>query len=193
MSNKKGNLLVISAPSGTGKTTLCKRLVSLTKDTVYSVSVTSRPPRTNEINERDYLFVSEEEFKQLIEEKRLIEWAKVHGNYYGTSKEFVEKNIQAGKDIILDVDVKGALQIKEKFKEAVLIFLLPPSMGELRKRLTGRKQDSEHEIEKRLKNAYEEIEYIEKYDYKIVNDQIKNALDELKKIVSKVKNKEEII
>jgi guanylate kinase len=179
----KGRLFVISAPSGAGKTTLVRILNEELERAVYSVSVTSRQPRPGEVDGKDYVFVNEDEFMRMVEENKLLEWANVHGNYYGTSRGFVEDNIEKGKYIILDIDVQGGMQIKEKFPDAVLIFVMPPSMEELGKRLNGRNQDSQEEIKKRLNNAYAEMEYAPKYDYQVINEELKDALDKIKSII----------
>jgi len=174
---------VISAPSGAGKTTLCKMLVSEMEKAVFSVSLTSRKPRGAEKRGVDYEFVTEKEFKKRINEKTLLEWARVHGAYYGTSGEFVKRSLNKGKCVVLDIDVQGGMQVKRKIPEAVLIFILPPSMEELKRRLRKRRQNSEEEIEKRLENAYSEVEAAHKYDYYVLNRELKDAIAELKSIV----------
>lgn len=179
----RGALIVISAPSGAGKTTLCHMLIKELPYAEFSISVTSREPREGEVDGRDYIFVNEEDFKKRVKEERMLEWAKVHGNYYGTSKNFVETRLNKGLYVILDIDVQGGLQVKEKYPEAILIFVLPPSIEELEERLKNRKQDSSGEIKKRLKNAYEEMEYLSRYDYLVVNDDIAEALHDIKAII----------
>lgn len=180
---RKGKLVVISAPSGGGKTTLCHMLVKEIENAIYSVSVTSRPPRSNEINGKDYFFADKDEFMRMVRENKLLEWANVHGYFYGTSRKFVEENLKKDSCIILDIDVQGGLQIKKKFPESILIFVMPPSMEELERRLIDRKQDSEFEIKKRLKNAQSEIEYASKYEFQVINNQLDEALESLKSIV----------
>jgi guanylate kinase len=179
----KGALIVISAPSGAGKTTLCHMLIKELPSAEFSISVTSRQPRAGEVDGRDYVFVNEEDFKKRVKEGRMLEWAQVHGNYYGTSKKFVETRLNKGLYVILDIDVQGGLQVKEKFPEAILIFVLPPSMEELKNRLKNRKQDSSGEIKKRLKNSYEEMNYLSKYDYLVINDNLTEALKDIKAII----------
>ncbi|MGM0440806.1 MAG: guanylate kinase [Elusimicrobiota bacterium] len=180
---REGELVVISAPSGTGKTTLCRHLLNRIENSVFSVSVTSRPPRGDEIDGEDYNFVGEEEFKTLIKEGKLLEWAKVHGYYYGTSKEFVRSQKAKGKDIILDIDVQGGVQIKKQYPQAVLIFVIPPSVEELENRLRKRSQNSETEIQHRLENADEELNYVKDYDYLVINNKLEEAVKELVCIV----------
>ena len=181
---KKGMLVVVSAPSGTGKTTLCHMLVKEIERAVYSISVTSRVPRSKEVDGKDYFFVSEDEFKKMVTEKKLLEWAMVHDRYYGTLSELVNGNLKIGKHIILDIDVQGGLQIKKIYPDAVLIFVIPPSMEELERRITDRKQDSDTEIEKRLKNSYEEIKHSSDYDYLVINNELGEALKNIMSIIT---------
>ncbi|RUM88612.1 MAG: guanylate kinase, partial [Thermovibrio sp.] len=158
MLNKlKGLLIVISAPSGTGKTTLVHMLLKEFPDLEFSVSYTTRPPRPGEVDGRDYHFVDRKTFERMIEEGDFLEWAEVYGNLYGTSRTQVLKALNEGKDVILDIDTQGALQVKKNFPEAVLIFILPPSLKELERRLRNRGTDDEETIERRLKTAREEI------------------------------------
>lgn len=180
---KEGKLFVISAPSGAGKTTLCHLLVKDIERAVYSVSVTSRKPRSKEKIGKHYFFVDEDEFMKMVEKDKLLEWARVHGNYYGTSRKFVEQNIKKGKYIVLDIDVQGGMEIKEKFPQAVLIFVMPPSMEELERRLTRRKEDTKSEIKKRIRNSYEEIKYAPKYDFMVINNKLEEALNCVKSII----------
>lgn len=184
MIEEKGKLIVISAPSGAGKTTLCHMLVKEIEKTIYSISVTSRPPRSNETDGKDYIFVDKDEFAKLVEENKLLEWANVHGHYYGTFSKFVKENLRKGKNVILDIDVQGGSQIRKKFPGALLIFVMPPSIEELGRRLIGRRQDSEAEIKKRLKNAQHEIDYAGKYDFQVVNSDLEEALEEIKSIIA---------
>ncbi len=181
---KKGMLVVVSAPSGTGKTTLCHMLVKEIERAVYSISVTSRVPRSKEVDGKDYFFVSEDEFKKMVTENKLLEWAMVHDRYYGTLSELVNGNLKIGKHIILDIDVQGGLQIKKIYPDAVLIFVIPPSMEELERRITDRKQDSDTEIEKRLKNSYEEIKHSSDYDYLVINNELGEALKNIMSIIT---------
>ena len=191
LSREEGLLIVISAPSGTGKTTLCHMLLKEFNNAVFSVSFTTRKPRKGEVNGKDYWFVSKEEFERRIKEGDFLEWAKVYGNYYGTSKSQVLKALKEGKDVILDIDTQGALQVKERFPEAVLIFILPPSFKELENRLRKRGTDPEEVIEKRLKFAKEEIKRARFYDYIVVNDELEVAYFKLKSIITAEKCKKD--
>ena len=181
---ERGLLIVISAPSGTGKTTLCHMLLKEFPEMEFSVSYTTRKPRKGEVNGRDYFFVDEETFKRMIEENDFLEWARVYGNYYGTSRSQVEKALREGRDLLLDIDVQGALQVKKNMPEAVLIFIMPPSLKELERRLRKRGTDDEKTIEKRLKVAREEIKQAVHYDYIVVNDELEVAFTKLKAIIT---------
>ncbi|MDI6728585.1 MAG: guanylate kinase [Thermodesulfovibrionales bacterium] len=183
MRQKKGSLFVISAPSGAGKTTLCQKLREVIPDIKFSVSYTTRKPRPGEIDGIHYTFVDEDEFRAMIADGEFVEWAQVHGNFYGTSKKRIEDMINEGFDVVLDIDVQGGRQIREHFPDSVLIFVLPPSMDELRKRLTGRMSDAEDVIKKRLKNAIDEIKEYKNYDYVIINDVFDDALEEIVAII----------
>jgi guanylate kinase len=192
MSNElKGLLVVISAPSGTGKTTLTHMLLKEFPNMEFSVSYTTRPPRPGEVNGKDYFFVDRETFERMIEEGDFLEWAEVYGNLYGTSKSQVLKALNEGKDIILDIDTQGALQVKKNFPEAVLIFVLPPSLSELERRLRRRGTDDEETIERRLRVAREEIKRAPLYDYIVVNDVLEIAFENLKSIIRAEKCKTE--
>jgi guanylate kinase len=181
--SRMGELFVVSAPSGAGKTTLCKRLVEIVPRLRHSVSYTTRPPRKGEINNIDYTFISEKRFKSMIKRGEFIEWAVVHGNLYGTSIKRLRGLIKKGYDIILDIDTQGALQMRQKVKEAVYIFILPPSMRILKERLASRTSDTVEQIRRRLERAREEIMSYNNYDYVIINDDFKKALRELESIV----------
>ncbi len=179
----KGLLIVISAPSGTGKTTLSHMLLREFPNMEFSVSYTTRKPRNGEINGRDYWFVDRETFEKMIEEGDFLEWAEVYGHLYGTSKSQVIKALSEGKDVLLDIDTQGALNVKKNFPEAVLIFILPPSLRELKRRLESRGTDDEETIKKRLKIAREEIRRAPLYDYVVVNDVLEIAFDNLRSII----------
>jgi guanylate kinase len=183
MRQKRGSLFVISAPSGAGKTTLCQKLREIIPDLKFSVSYTTRKPRDGEINDVHYTFIDEDEFRSMAAEGDFIEWAEVHGNFYGTSKKRIEDAINNGFDIMLDIDVKGAKQIKEHFSESVLIFVLPPSMDILKERLVGRMSESEDFIKKRLKNALDETKEYKNYDYVIINDMLDDALKDMSAVI----------
>ncbi len=180
---KEGKLFVLSGPSGVGKGTVLKELLRQKKDIVFSVSATTRAPRPGEIHGRDYFFLKPEEFKKGIEENRYLEWAKVHNHLYGTPRDFVEKTIQSGNHIILDIDVQGAKQIKEKCPSGVFIFLAPPSLEELARRLDKRGTDSCGEKKTRLQNALREIEEKKGFNYVVVNDRLQKAVDQIRKII----------
>lgn len=183
LNKKKSLIIVISAPSGVGKTTLSKRLLQVSSSFTYSVSFTTRAPRKNEIEGVDYYFISQEEFKKMIEEDKFVEWAQVHGELYGTSVEFLDKAIETKKDVVLEVDVQGGVKIKKRYPEAVLIFLLPPSWQELEKRLNKRATEVIVKIRERIKQAKKEITYAHYYDYLVVNNEINKALSEISSIV----------
>jgi guanylate kinase len=183
MSNK-GTLLVISSPSGAGKTSIINRVVGEAQDLVFSISHTTRSPRPGEENGVHYFFVSEPEFHDMVRAGRFLEHACVYGHHYGTSREFVLSQLEAGKDVLLDIDVQGAASVKRSVPEAVMVFILPPSFADLRSRLVGRRQDSARVIEKRLAVARAELEHYVDYDYLIVNQDIEKSVVELKSIVT---------
>lgn len=186
---RKGNLFIISAPSGSGKTTLCELMVKNLPRIVRSVSLTTRPARRGEKNGKDYIFVTEKEFKRRIKNGALLEWAKNFGYYYGTPKDKVQKLLSSGKDVILAIDVKGAMKVKKSRPEGAFIFILPPSLAELKKRLRERGSNSKKEIEHRMRVAKREIAYLPMYNYSVVNDSIKNAMEHLKAIVKAERQK----
>lgn len=175
----KGILIVVSGFSGAGKGTLMKRLVSDYDNYALSVSMTTRQPRTGEVDGREYFFSTKEEFEKKIEEEGLVEYACYCGNYYGTPREYVEKKLEEGKDVILEIEIQGALKIKKKFPTALLLFVMPPSAAELKRRLVGRGTETEDVIEKRLKRATEEAEGIENYDYIVINDNLEECVKEM--------------
>jgi len=187
----KGNFFVLSAPSGTGKTTLIKKLLKKIPNLYFSVSHTTREKRENEREGNDYYFISESKFKEMIKRNKFIEWAKVHNHYYGTSKKEVLKKLNNGKDVLLDIDTKGSQQIKKSFPKSIHIFLLPPSFEELNRRLRGRGDLKESDILIRLKNAKKEIMKWKNYDYIVVNDKIEETLKLLISIIISTKQKTE--
>ncbi|MDI6757682.1 MAG: guanylate kinase, partial [Endomicrobiia bacterium] len=160
---QKGLVVIVSAPSGAGKSTICARALKKIPSAMYSVSVTTRPPRKGEVHGKSYFFVTKKEFLRLIARGSLIEWALVHGYYYGTPREFIEKNVARGKVLILDIDVQGAMKIKKgRLANAVYVFIMTPTFDILKKRLIGRGLDAEEVIRVRLKNARKELEYLNK-------------------------------
>ncbi len=185
MKPKRGHLFIISAPSGAGKTTLVKAVLQQFRDMRYSISYTTRKPRVEERDGIDYHFISKQDFKKGIHKDRWAEWAEVYGNYYGTSVEFIEKSLSSGCDILLDIDVQGTLQILKHYPDSVTIFILPPSMNALRKRLEMRGSDSQAVIEKRLLNARKEMTQKKMYRHIIVNDVLSEAIKELSAIFKK--------
>jgi guanylate kinase len=184
MSMRKGKIIIIVAPSGSGKSTLIKRLKVDLPELLESVSFTTRGIRDGEINGASYNFINSEEFEAKIKTNDFLEWAKVHGNYYGTSKEFVEQQLSAGKNLLFDLDIQGTDSFKNYFcQEANAIFIEPPSMEELERRLRGRGTDSTGTINLRVNNSKQEILRKNDYDYCIVNDELERAYNELKSIV----------
>jgi len=180
---KKGLLFVVSAPSGTGKTTLCRAMVRIFPDLHYSISHTTRPPRPGDANGRDYYFVSPEVFQEMINGNEFAEWAEIYGHRYGTSRSLLERFRQEGQDVILDIDGQGARQLRQKDLPGIFIFLLPPSWAELERRLTNRKTEGKTALRERLRKAKAEMAEARWYDYMIINDEIKKAAEQLKAII----------
>ena len=178
-----GLLFVISGPSGVGKGTIRKGIFDIFSDLTYSVSVTTRPLRRGEKEGVDYYFVSESEFEKMIRLNKFAEWALVHGDYKGTPLNFLIKKLKDGEDVLLEIDVQGAMQVKEKFQEGIFIFIAPPSWKDLEDRLRGRKTEEEENLEKRLKDARNEMKYMENYNYLIINDDKKIAIKKLESII----------
>lgn len=174
--NNKGLLLVFSGPSGVGKGTVLKEYLKKHPHTAFSVSATTRKPRAGEIHGQHYFFLSREEFELLVENGGLLEHAQFAGNCYGTPREAVEQNLEKGTDVVLEIEVQGAMKVRAAFPDAVLIFNLPPSLEELKNRLTGRKTEPPEVVEKRLNTAVWEISQAENYGYVIVNDDVENAV-----------------
>ena len=183
MSNYPGNLFVVAAPSGAGKSSLVKALMELDTRVQPSISHTTRPPRGQEMHGREYFFIDDKQFDSMVLSDSFLEWAHVHGHRYGTSRSSIEERIKQGGDVILEIDYQGALQIKRIFNNAVLIFILPPSWEELRSRLQRRGDDTPEVIELRLKNAAIEMAQTEEFDYVIINEMFERALFDLKAIV----------
>ncbi|MEW6264656.1 MAG: guanylate kinase [Thermodesulfobacteriota bacterium] len=174
-----GLLFVVSAPSGAGKTTLCRGLLARQPEITYSVSYTTRPPRPGEINGRDYHFISRDEFTRMIQAREFLEWAEVFGRYYGTGRAWVQERLDLGLEVLADVDVVGARQIKGNRPEAILIFILTPSLAELERRLRLRRTETQAELDRRLAQAKTEIEAAPEYDYLIINDEVDRAVSDL--------------
>jgi guanylate kinase len=181
--NRKGLLIVVSGPSGVGKGTICKELFARRDDLCMSISATTRVKRDGEEDGKNYFFVSVDEFQKMIKEDKLLEYAKVYENFYGTPKEFVMDKLEKGIDVILEIDIQGALQVKEEYPEGVFVFILPPSMDELMSRIVGRGSETEESLKLRLGSAFDEIKQIAKYDYFIVNKAVISATDKLENII----------
>ena len=186
--NKKGLLLVFSGPSGVGKGTVLKEYLSRHPNTAFSVSATTRAPREGEIHGQHYFFLSQREFDQLIERKGFLEHAQFAGNCYGTPRKAVEENLEKGIDVVLEIEVQGALQVKEQCPDAVLVFVMPPSFTELSRRLAGRGTEDETTVARRLSNAAREMEAAKRYDYILVNQTVEEAASQLEQIVCAAKH-----
>jgi len=182
MVNKEGILIVLSGPSGAGKGTICKSLLKET-DIQYSISATTRKPRPGEQDGREYFFFTKEDFENKIKEDGFLEWAKVYDNYYGTPKKFVEDMLVEGKDCILEIDPQGAQKVRATKPDSVLVFIAPPSMQELKNRITNRATEKLSEINKRLSCAKEEMLCMQNYDYVVINDQVEKAVEKIKAIL----------
>lgn len=180
---KRGLLIVISGPSGAGKGTICKELIKNNNNLSLSVSATTRSPRQGEIDGINYHFLSKDEFLKRIEENDFLENAEVYGNYYGTPKSNVEEILESGKDVILEIDIQGALKVKENTEEGVFVFILPPSMEELKQRIIKRGSETPESLMKRFKSAYKEINFVSKYNYAVVNDEVDVAVSKLEAII----------
>lgn len=174
-----GNLFIVSAPSGAGKTTLCREVLKQIKGMEYSVSYTTRMPRKGEQNKIDYYFITKEAFKEKIKSGKWAEWAEVYGNFYGTSAEFLDARLTAGINLLLDIDVQGTIQIKKKYPDSITIFIMPPSLETLRTRLESRGTDNQHTIEMRLAIAEKEMKKKDLYRHIIINDNLSTAVSEL--------------
>ncbi|MDO4734348.1 MAG: guanylate kinase [Lachnospiraceae bacterium] len=183
----KGVLLIVSGLSGAGKGTICKRIMEKYPDYELSISATTRGPRPGEVDGREYFFITKEEFEERIRNGQLLEYAKYVDNYYGTPKDWVLAQMEQGKNVILEIELQGAFQVRDQIPEAVLIFIMPPDMEELERRLRGRGSETEEQIKKRLLRAMEEIEYVDQYDYVIVNEEVEKSVEMLHTIVLNVK------
>lgn len=180
---KKGMIIIVSAPSGAGKTSICDALIESDKNIVYSISTTTREPRKGEKNGKEYYFVNDSDFKKMVKKKMFVEWAKVHDHFYGTSKKVLEQTINKGKDILLDIDVQGAVKIKKQYKNALMIFITTPNLKILKERLIKRNKDSMEVIKRRIENAKKELTYLPKYDYLILNDKLDKSIEEAKSVI----------
>jgi guanylate kinase len=191
MTQKRSNVFIISAPSGAGKSTLIQRLLNEKKNLLFSISHTTRLPREGEQEGVDYFFIAEQEFRKKIEAQEMLEWAEVHGAFYGTSREMLDKASQLNSDLILDIDVQGAAKVKQLLPDAVSIFILPPSIEALRERLRFRRKNTELQIATRIENARQEIRHCTEYDYVIINRDIDAAYQDLICILSSQMRKKE--
>ena len=183
--SEPGHLFIISAPSGGGKTTLSKAVINRFKDILYSVSYTTRSPRNSEQDGVDYYFIQKKDFRKRIERGYWAEWAEVHGNYYGTSADFLEKGLASGRDILLDIDVQGTLQILVNYPDSITVFIMPPSLETLRERLELRGTESRTTIKRRLLTAEKEMAQRDLYRYIIINDHLSVSIEELVAIIEK--------
>ena len=185
---RKGILIVVSGFSGAGKGTLMKKLMEDYDNYALSISMTTRTPRPGEVDGREYFFVTREQFEEKIGQDGLIEYASYCGNYYGTPRAYVEQQLEAGKDVVLEIEIQGALKIKEKFPTALLLFVMPPSAKELRRRLAGRGTETQEIIDQRMHRAIEEAQGIEQYDYIVINDQLEECVKELHALIGAAHN-----
>lgn len=182
LADRRGILFIISAPSGTGKTTLCKQLTSTVPGLWHSISYTTRKPRAGEEHGREYFFIGETEFQQMVDRNEFVEWARVYGHLYGTPRKTLIDQMEQGIDVLLDIDVQGAIQVKKKFEDAVSIFILPPSMQVLRSRLQNRASDTPEEILRRLQKVKEEVWSYREYAYVVRNEDLSHSLHELESV-----------
>lgn len=183
--SKKGNLVIISGFSGAGKGTVVKELMARYDCYALSVSATTRAPREGEVNGREYFFKTREEFEEMIRQDALYEYAQYVSNYYGTPKAYVQEQLDAGKDVILEIEVQGALKVKEKNPEALLLFVTPPSAEELKKRLQGRGTETEEVINERMRRAADESELMNRYEYLVINDQLEKCVEEVHQLIQR--------
>ena len=194
--SRQGILLVVSGPSGTGKGTICNKVMNR-HPLNYSISITTRAPREGEVDGKDYFFVSKKEFEYMISNNQLLEYAQVYDNYYGTPRKYVLDQLNSGLDILLEIEMNGAYQVKQKFRDGVFVFVLPPSLDELHKRIKKRGKDSEETIKKRMELAASEIAHAVQYDYIVINDNLEKAVNQIDAILvaekTKVKRNADII
>lgn len=180
---RHGILIVLSGPSGTGKGTICKELLASYTNLHYSISATTRPPRPGEVNGVNYWFIAPDEFRTMVKQDELLEWAEVYGNYYGTPRRWVADMLRSGQDVVLEIDTQGAMQIKKKFPAGVFIFIMPPSLKDLEERIVKRGADSPEVIAKRLGCVQEELGFAPQYDYVVVNDEVAAATAKIAAII----------
>ncbi|HET56108.1 MAG TPA: guanylate kinase [Ignavibacteria bacterium] len=186
---KTAKLFVFSAPSGSGKTTIIRKILEIYSELVFSISATTRNKRGAEVDGVDYFFISEEEFQKKIDNDEFIEWEKFYDYYYGTLKSFVETQINNSHSVLLEVDVKGALKIKEKYPNSILIFIAPPNKEILKERLIKRNTESKEDLLKRITRAEMELEYKDRFDYIVINNELNDAIEQVKKIIDKEINR----
>ncbi len=190
MENNKGEVIAVSGPSGAGKSTIVKKILKLYPEIVFSVSATSRPKRENESDGVEYFFISEDKFKNEIDIGEFVEWEKFYDYYYGTFKSFIDDNINLGKPVLLEIDVKGALSIKRIYPESHLIYIMPPSYEELVQRLRNRQTETEEDFQKRIERAKMELSHKDQFDYIIINEYLEKAVEETSDLIKKIINKE---
>ncbi len=186
---RKGLLLVVSGPSGAGKGTICKALLTRNPEIQLSVSATTRSPRAGEVDGVNYHFITRETFESRIEKEGFIEHARVYDNYYGTPKANVMAALDAGDDMLLEIDIQGAMQVRDRMPDGIYVFILPPSMSELKNRIIKRGSETQESLNKRFASAYQEIDFIKKYDYYIINDDLENAVATLESIIRAEKHR----
>lgn len=179
----KGILIVLSGPSGVGKGTVCRAFMKNNNDVKLSISCTTRSPREGEVDGVNYFFTEKQKFLTMIDENEFLEYANVYGNYYGTPRSFVEKTLNEGQDVILEIDTQGALKVKEQFKDGIFIFLMPPSLEELKNRIIGRGSETDETLSTRFGSAASEIKLAEMYNYAVLNDSIENAVEKIECII----------
>ncbi|ACM23052.1 MULTISPECIES: guanylate kinase [Thermotoga] len=185
----KGQLFVICGPSGAGKTSIIKEVLKRIDNVVFSVSCTTRPKRPHEVDGEDYFFITEEEFLRRVEKGEFLEWARVHGHLYGTPRSFVETHIAEGKDVILDIDVQGALSVKKNYPNAVFVYIAPPSYSDLKERILARGTEREADILVRLENAKWELMFMDEFDYIVINDDLQRAIETVLAILTAERSK----
>lgn len=181
--NNRGKLIVISGPSGVGKTTICNEIIARRKDTVYSISATSRRKRKGEKNGREYFFLGEKEFKKWVKQGKFAEYAIVHGNYYGTPKQFLEEHLGKGNNVLMDIDVQGAKQLMPLYPDGIYIFIMPPDFKELQRRLLKRNTNNKKDIESRLETARKEMEYLNDYRFVVKNVLLEDTINKILEII----------